>query len=162
DAKLDARLGEKDNISGRYSFTNYDQANAQGSIPSIPTSAQFSRPQNIAINWTRTISPTLINEARIGFNRAVFITDNAFDWAGVGAGNAKLGIPGGQVVPGISSIAMGSGLNNIGAVGTNENNVPNTFHYGDNLTWLRGRHSLKMGAQLQHYQQNRYYAGNNG
>jgi hypothetical protein len=162
DVKLDARLGDKDSISGRYSFTNYEQANAQGSIPAIPTSAQFSRPQNIAINWTRTITPRLINEARVGFNRAVFITNNAYDWAGVGDGNQKLGIPGGQVVPGISSIAMGSGLTNIGAVGTNEDNVPNTFHYGDNLTWLNGRHTFKMGGQLQRYQQNRYYAGNNG
>lgn len=162
DVKLDARLTEKDNLSGRYSFTNYDQANAQGSIPAIPTSAQFSRPQNFVLNWTRTITPTLINEARIGFNRAVFITDAAFDWAGVGQGNQKLGIPGGQFVPGISSINFGTGLTSIGAVGTSEDNVPNTFHYGDNLTWLRGRHSLKMGGQLQRYQQNRYYAGNNG
>lgn len=162
DVKLDARLGEKDNISGRYSFTNYDQGTVKGSIAVVPGSAQFSRPQNIAINWTRTITPTLINEARIGFNRAVFITNNAFDWAGIGDANAKLGIPGGQIVPGLSRVQMGSGLSDIGAVGTNENNVPNTFHYGDNLTWLRGRHSLKMGAQLQHYQQNRYYAGNNG
>jgi hypothetical protein len=162
DAKLDGKWGEKDSFSGRYSFTNYDQANAKGSIPAIPTSAQFSRPQNIVINWTRTITPTLINEARVGFNRAVFITDNAFDWAGVGQGNQKLGIPGGQFAPGISQVNFGTGLSSIGAVGTNENNVPNTFHYGDNLTWLRGRHSLKMGAQLQRYQQNRYYAGNNG
>src|SRR5262249_37286583 len=91
DIKLDGKWGEKDTFSGRYSFTNSDQSNAQGSIPAIPTSAQFSRPQNIVITWTRTISPTLINEARIGFNRAIFITDNAFDWAGVGNGNQKLG-----------------------------------------------------------------------
>lgn len=162
DVKLDARLSDKDNFSGRYSFTNYDQSNLQGSLAVIPTSAQFSRPQNIALNWTRTISSTLINEARIGFNRAVFITDAAYDWAGIGNGNQKLGIPGTQIVPGVSSIALGSGLTSLGAVGVNENNVPNTFHYGDNLTWLRGRHSLKMGAQLQRYQQNRYYAGNNG
>ncbi|MGH9936329.1 MAG: carboxypeptidase regulatory-like domain-containing protein, partial [Blastocatellia bacterium] len=166
DVKLDARLGDKDNISGRYSFTNYEQGNIKGSIPLIPTSAQFSRPQNIALNWTRTITPTLINEARVGFNRAVFITNNAFDWSGIGDANQKLGIPGGQIVPGLSRIQLGSqvgsGLTDIGAVGTNENNVPNTFHYGDNLTWLRGRHSLKMGAQLQRYQQNRFYAGNNG
>jgi hypothetical protein len=37
-----------------------------------------------------------------------------------------------------------------------------TFHYGDNLTWLRGRHSFKLGGQWQRYQQNRFYAGNNG
>lgn len=162
DFKIDARLTEKDNFSSRYSFTNYVQANSKGTIAVIPTSAQDSRPQNIAINWTRTISATIINEARIGFNRATFITDAAFDWGGIGNGNSKLGIPGGQIVPGVSSIALGSGLTGIGSVGTSENNVTNTFHYGDNLTILRGRHSLKMGAQLQRYQQNRYYAGNNG
>lgn len=162
DVKIDYRISDKDNFSGRYSFLDYVQSNSKGALPVTPTSAQNSRPQNIALNWTRSISSTLINEARIGFNRATFITDAAFDWAGLGNGNAKLGIPGGQIVPGVSSIAMGSGLSNIGAVGTSENNVTNTFHYGDNLTWLHGRHSFKMGGQLQRYQQNRYYAGNNG
>src|SRR5262247_3208887 len=66
DMKLDVRLSEKDNVSGRYSFTNYDQVNYKGSLPLIPTgNAQFSRPQNIAINWTRTISPSLNIEARV-------------------------------------------------------------------------------------------------
>ncbi|MFN7945284.1 MAG: TonB-dependent receptor [Blastocatellia bacterium] len=162
DVKLDARLTDKDNFSGRYSFNDYKQAGIKGALPVIPTSAQDSRPQNIALNWTRTLSATMVNEARIGFNRATFITDAAFDWAGIGNGNQKLGIPGGQAVPGISSIVLGSGLNNIGAIGTNENNVTNTFHYGDNLTILRGNHSFKMGAQWQRYQQNRFYAGNNG
>lgn len=162
DVKIDARLSEKDNFSGHYSFNDYVQANEQGTLAVIPTSAQNSRPQNIALNWTRTFSPTVINEARIGFNRATFITDAAFDWAGIGSGNQKLGIPGGQAVPGVSSVVLGSGLTSIGAIGTSENNVTNTFHYGDNLTILRGRHSLKMGGQLQRYQQNRFYAGNNG
>ncbi|MCI0338570.1 MAG: TonB-dependent receptor [Acidobacteria bacterium] len=162
DVKIDARLTSKDNLSGRYSFANYQQAANQGSLPVTPTSSQFSRPQNFVLNWTRTISPTIINEARVGLNRAVFITNNAFDWAGIGDGNQKLGIPGGQAAPGVTSVALGSGLSNIGAVGTNEDNVTNTFHFGDNLTLLRGRHTFKVGGQLQRYQQNRYYAGNNG
>ena len=163
DVKLDARLTDRDNVSGRYSFGNFNQVTNRGRLPVTPTdNAQFSRPQNIAFNWTRAFSPTLINEARVGFNRAVFVTNNAFDWAGIGNGDHKLGIPGGQVVPGVSSISLGSGLANIGVAGTNENNVTNTFHYGDNLTWLHARHSLRMGGQLQRYQQNRYYAGNNG
>src|SRR5262249_55076568 len=111
---------------------------------------------------TRTISPTVINEARVGFNRALFITNAAFDWAGIGNGNQKLGIPGGQAVPGVTSILLGSNLTSLGAVGTNELNAPNTFHYGDDLTILHGPHSFKMGGQWQRYQQNRFYAGNNG
>jgi hypothetical protein len=161
DVKLDARLSGRDNVSGRYSFGDFEQAGIKGSLPTNPTSRSTSRPQNIALNWTRTISPTLINEARIGLNRAVFI-GGAFDWAGIGNGNQKLGIPGGQAIPGVSAISLGSGLSDIGARATDEDNVTNTFHYGDNLTWLRGRHSLKMGGQWQRYQQNRYYAGNNG
>jgi hypothetical protein len=161
DVKLDARLSDKDNFSGRYSFGDFFSAGIKGSLPVNPTSQSTSRPQNIALNWTRTISSTVINEARVGFNRAVFI-GGAYDWAGIGAGNQKLGIPGGQAIPGVSSITLGSGLTAIGARATDEDNVTNTFHYGDNLTILRGRHSLKMGGQWQRYQQNRYYAGNNG
>ncbi len=161
DVKIDARLSDKDNFSGRYSFGNFEEIGNQGNIPVQLTDKTFSRPQNIALNWTRTISSSIVNEARVGFNRAVFI-GGAFDWAGIGDGNAKLGIPGGQAIAGLSSIVLGSGLSDIGARATDEDNVTNTFHFGDNLTMLRGRHTFKMGGQLQRYQQNRYYAGNNG
>jgi hypothetical protein len=40
--------------------------------------------------------------------------------------------------------------------------VDNDFHYSDNLTIVSGRHLLKMGANFIRYQQNRFYAGNNG
>ncbi|MCI0662370.1 MAG: carboxypeptidase-like regulatory domain-containing protein, partial [Acidobacteria bacterium] len=164
DVKLDSRLSDNDTLSGRYSFGNFDFSGNQGSIPVIMTSKNFSRPQNLALNWTHTFNPSLINEARFGYNRAVFIS-NTFDWAGIGDANATLGIPGGQAIPGLSSITLGSGgvpLNDIGARATDENNVTNTFQYGDILSMSRGRHFFKMGGQWLRYQQNRFYAGNNG
>ena len=161
DVRIDARLSDNDNFSTRYSFGNFETLGVKGLIPVIPTGKSFSRPQNVAINWTRTFSPTVVNEARIGFNRAVFINE-IFDWAGIGEANAKLGIPGGQVRTGLSSITLGNGLTAVGNAATDSNNATNTFHYGDNLTLLRGQHSLKMGGQLQRYQQNRFYSGNNG
>ncbi len=103
----------------------------------------------------------MVNEARIGMNRAVFITD-VLDWYGLGDGNATLGIPGGQAKPGLSSIAMGNGVSNIGSTAVIEDNVTNTFHYGDTLTINRNRHLMKMGGQWLRYQQNRFYPGNNG
>lgn len=160
DAKIDWKISEKDNFSGRYSFQFGTTAGTQGALPTNITSRSVTRPQNIALNWTRTISSSVINEARIGFNRAVFISDFN-DWAGIGNGNAKFGIPGTQVIPGVSLISAGNGIS-IGSRAVNEDNVTNTFHYGDNLTILRGRHSLKMGGQWLRYQQNRFYPGNNG
>ena len=102
-----------------------------------------------------------MNEARIGFNRATFVSDYN-DWAGIGNANAKIGIAGSQAIPGLSSIRIGQGLTDVGTAFTNERNYTNTFHYGDNLSIARGKHFFKMGGQWQRYQQNRYYPGNNG
>ena len=40
--------------------------------------------------------------------------------------------------------------------------VENKYQIGDNLTIAHGRHFLKVGGQIIRFQQNRYYAGNNG
>lgn len=161
DVRIDARLSASNNVSGRYSFANFHTNGIQGALPVQLTGKSFNRPQNIALNWTRVITPTIVNEARVGFNRAVFITD-VLDWAGLENGNASLGIAGAQAHPGLSSIAMGSGLTTIGSTAVIEDNVTNTFHYGDNLTINQGSHFMKMGGQWLRYQQNRFYPGNNG
>ena len=161
DVRIDARLSNTDNVSARYSFANFHTNGIRGALPVQLTGKSFNRPQNIALNWTRIFSPTIINEARVGFNRAVFITD-VLDWSGLGNGNASLGIAGTQVHPGLSSIALGSGLTGIGSTGVVEDNVTNTFQYGDTLTVSRNRHFMKMGGQWLRYQQNRFYPGNNG
>ncbi len=160
DAKIDWRITEDDNFSARYSFQFGTAAGTVGALPTNITGQSVQRPQNIALNWTRTISSSVINEARIGFNRAVFISDFN-DWASIGNANSKLGIPGTQVIPGLALVSAGNGIA-FGSRAVNEDNVTNTFHYGDNLTVLRGRHSLKMGGQWLRYQQNRFYPGNNG
>ena len=106
--------------------------------PDISTTS-FSRPQNIAMNWTRTISPTIINEARVGLNRAVFITDNASDWSTIWARpTVNLVSVERRPFPASVNVRLGSGLSDIGSVGIIEDNVTNTFHYGDNLTLSPG------------------------
>lgn len=160
DIKLDWRATAQDNVSGRYSFGIFEETGIQGALPTELTNLRKGRPHNVALNWTHSFSPTLINEARLGFNRALFIVD-AVDWAGIGKANQTLGIPGGQAIDGLSSIGI-TGLTSIGTLAVTELNATNTFHYGDNLTLIRDRHTIKMGGQLQRYQQNRFYPGNNG
>lgn len=161
DVKIDARATDRDNLSVRYSFGNFEERGDRGSLPVVTIGKSFNRPQNVAINWTHTFSPSIVNEARVGLNRATFITDTV-DWAGIGNANASFGIPGTQAVPGLSLLVLGNGLANVGNRVTSEDSVSNTFVYSDNLSISRGRHFFKMGGQLQHYQQNRFYAGNNG
>ncbi len=122
------------------------------------TTAPF---RNVAVNWNRVISPTLINEVLVGYNQITIVSDT-LDWAGIGDANASFGIPGGQPIPGLSSIAPGNGLTAIGAGASDTNTVDKTYQINEKLTWLQGRHSVKFGGQWLHYDQQRFYAGNNG
>jgi hypothetical protein len=163
DAKIDWRASSKDNIMGRWSRGAYQAAGSRAALPVFMTSGQEGPTQSAVINWNRTFSSTIVNEARVAYSRVV-INDLTLDWSGqLGTdGNSKFGIPGGQPIAGLSSISLGSGLAGIGANGIQSNTADNKFIYYDNLTWQKGRHLLKMGGQLMRYQQNRYYSGNNG
>lgn len=162
DIRIDARLTDKDNFSGRYSFGNSNFLGNKGLLPTNATLKNFSRPQNIALSWIHTFNSSIINEARVGFNRAVFIS-SPFDWANIGKLNKSVGIPGSQAIDGLSFIFVSfSGISDIGTLGIIEDNVNNTFQYSNNLTINKGRHSVKLGGQFLRYQQNRFFSGNNG
>ena len=165
DAKIDYRVSNKDSLSGRFTIGRaYNTpfrvalATTLGTLSSYPTTGGV-------ISWTRVISPTIVNEARVAFNR-IRLTDTITDTYGSFglSGNQKLGIPGGQPVPGISNIVFSAseGISGIGSIGLGNDSITNEYQYGDNFTKQWGRHVLKFGGQAARYQQNRYYSGNNG
>jgi hypothetical protein len=164
DAKGDLRPSDKDYISARWSISRYENFGSSAALPVTLTSGNFSPTQSAVLSWTRTISPTVVNEVRVGYTRIGIDEGVPIDWSGLlGAdGNAKFGIAGGQPVAGLSGVLMGSGLSQAGSGASIGSTVDNKFSYADNLTWQRGRHLLKMGGQAIRFRQNRYYAGNNG
>jgi Carboxypeptidase regulatory-like domain/TonB-dependent Receptor Plug Domain/TonB dependent receptor len=164
DAKVDWRLSDNDQVSSRFSIARYRATN--GATVALPTqlgTEAVNPTTGGVITWTRTISPSIVNEARAAFTQ-VGVTSNTIDIMGqLGPnGNETLGISGGQPIAGASAIVLGEGITNVGSNATDSSTVDNTFQYGDNLTMQAGRHLLKMGGQALRYQQNRYYAGNNG
>ena len=64
-----------------------------------------------------------------------------------------LSVAGGQPVPGLSAITLGSGLSGIGAAAAIGREVDNKISYGENLTWQKGSHLLKLGGQAVRYRQ---------
>ena len=123
------------------------------------TTAPF---RNLAVNWNRIFSSSLVNEVLVGYNQITIVSDT-LDWAGIGNGNATLGIAGGQPIPGAELDRVGPNvLTAIGAGASDTDTVDKTFQINEKLTWLKGAHSLKFGGQMLHYVQQRFYAGNNG
>ena len=106
-------------------------------------------------------SPSLVNEVLVGYNQITIVSDT-LDWAGSATRNATFGIAGGQPIAGLSSIGWGSGLTRVGAGASDSDTLDKTYQINEKLTWLKGRHTVKFGGQLLHYNQQRFYAGNNG
>jgi hypothetical protein len=173
DVKIDWHLRQSDVISGRYS-----QGYAQDGHPTEPIPVQFpsasSYPDHLfTATWTHPFTSAIVNELRGSYARIRFNSGVTTDPSGVFGlnGNSLVGIPSeAQLTAGFSQQnfntignATGNGkISGFGANPTPEVFIDNVFQYGDNLTWQKGKHLLKFGAELTRYQQNSFYPGNNG
>jgi hypothetical protein len=149
--KVDQLVGEKNQLSVRYFLDKFhnDPTYTEGNLLSYrnPTLEASTKMQNIVGAWTKTISPTLLNETRLGYNRTF---SRRFPPPGVPS-MKDLGVrlPIYPVLPSISEI-----------------NAVNFFNIGDNLeasffrpgyelnerlSWVKGKHNLQFGGEWQNY-----------
>jgi len=162
--RWDYYLNEKNSIFGRYSYAAFTEQ-APGAFgleaggPAFVNYAGNSQAlnQSLALGWTFTASPTLINEFRFGWMRYhVFDVPNGFGTSPA----ADAGIPGLNLdktytsgmpyfnVPSPNdSFTLGYSL------GANQCNCPLTqterqYQFVDNATKIVGKHSFKFGADI--------------
>jgi hypothetical protein len=168
DTREDYYLDQKDTIFGRYSFAGFTQVapGAFGLEAGGPNFGHYAgnsqaRNQSLALGWTRTISPTTINEFRFGFMRYhVFDVPN-----GYGTTPAQdAGIPGLNLDKTYTSglpyfnIPSPDDAYQLGyALGVNQCNCPLTqterqYQFVDNFSKIVGKHNLKFGADLRYAQ----------
>jgi hypothetical protein len=161
DVRVDWSASANDKIFARYSFAEYESRIDKRAFPLLMGNVTDAPFRNLAFNWNRILSSSIVNELLVGYNQITIVSDT-LDWAGIGNGNATFGIAGGQPIAGLSSIGFGNGLTAIGAGASDTDTLDKTFQINEKLTWLKGRHSVRSGFQLLHYSQQRFYAGNNG
>ena len=166
DIKLDWRPEDKDYLSARYSHGRQDTPGVN-SFPLFYNTFNTSPFQNGVVNWTRTFSPNVVNEARVGVNNVLL------DNGGADKGLGNIATQAGIAAAGSGLLALGAGVNGgpgftyIAGIGNANIGVQQlfantTFHYADNLTLIRGRHMMKMGGQVLREWINVFYAGNGG
>lgn len=163
DVKLDWKMTERDDVSARYS-KSMQTAPTTRSFPLLFPSFDDAPFQAGVINWTRTFSPTVVNEARVGVNN--IMKHNGGSPGGAGNIAEQLGIAqGNDRAAGLFGINFSGGLaSNFGSsnLGTQQLFANTTYQFVDNLTVFKGRHMMKTGFQLLRQQINSFYAGNNG
>ncbi|HEV2382654.1 MAG TPA: carboxypeptidase-like regulatory domain-containing protein [Terriglobia bacterium] len=137
--------GDQNKVFGSYFFDRYADPfftpAANGGSPSAlvgvrnfvsPTHDDFP---HLALNWTRPISPTVVNEMRAGWNRNV---------GDIGANN-----------PGVPEITFYTGEVDFG----NYSGYPQIFHeevfqYSDLVTISHGKHEIKFGGSVERNYEN--------
>ena len=159
DFKLDWKITDKDDFSGRYSNGRQDQPGVN-TAPFMYNTFNIAPFQNGVINWTRTISPRLVNEARFGVNNIML--NNGGEDKGLGDIASTLGISNaGSGLLSLQGFTYSAALGSQN-IGTQQLFANTTYHWADNVTIIRGRHMIKTGGQLLRQQMNTFYAGNNG
>ncbi|HTM36521.1 MAG TPA: carboxypeptidase regulatory-like domain-containing protein [Terriglobales bacterium] len=173
DVRIDYNRSDKDRFFLRYSQGHLRNPAFSGCLFCAAGSALGAdQPmKNAVVNWTHTFSGTLLNEARLGFN-AVQFNQNVTQTAFLGDVGQTLGINNGNFEsPGLLNINIPAFVSPTGvgapSADLGNSNLFQIFHttqgqFNDNLSIIRGRHSLKTGFQFIRQRQDFDYAGNNG
>ena len=128
--RLDHHFSAADTAYLRFSFDA-----AYSDVPSDGLNDRqlvTSRPVNGELEELHIFSPRLVNELKFGFNRSTVFTTN----------QGLTGLPYSVAVAGLTTLA-----NNEFTIG-----VGNSFSYIDNLTMVRGAHTLKFGVEVRRIQ----------
>jgi outer membrane receptor protein involved in Fe transport len=132
----------------------------------VPIGSGFTNSQlfqTASLAWTRTISPTMLNELRFSTNRSATLDAVPQDKtppSALGFTTVRPDDPNGAAPPLVTvSGAFSLGPSPQGP--TKDHDV--TFQYQDTFSWTRGKHALKFGADIRWAESNfNYDFYNNG
>lgn len=146
---------ENDRLHGYYAIQRdmRGEPTLQGNtIPGFGDTRQ-SRRQIFTLNETHTFSPTLVNEARFGFNR-IHITFTPNTQLNPSSFGINEGITNAIGLPQIN--ITGFNLNFGGPAGFPQGRGDTSFVLSDTLNYLRGNHSFKFGGEFRRFLNNNF------
>jgi len=130
--------GGKDTLFVKYGQAPLKAVNpgltfVNSNLPGFGASAT-SEPRDITIGYTSALSSTLVNNFRFGFGRTTpkFPVNSPFT-------------PTAQII-------IGGGINFGESAIIPQGRTQNTFQYVDTISWTKGRHTFKVGADINRYQ----------
>ena len=145
DARGDQTFGQRATLFGRYTFKNSNQL--QPADLALPYSTAFAQYRIFASSFTYAFTPHLSNEFRFGFTLERDGNQNPFSG---NAFNTSTGLDGltPKFFNGIPHIQFNQVYSVGSRLGFEERS--RLFQYVDNVTLIRGNHSLRFGADVRY------------
>jgi len=169
DVRIDHQITPKDNFFARWAIQNTEtrvpSTFPPTTIPGISrpvnlsdeasfAGTSFQPAQHAVASYAKVISPRLVNELRLGFNR-YRLDYTADQYQPGGALGNQLGVPNSNVTPAEQNLPIFSPSSYIGIGQTRSLPIyrrENTFQYIDNMSYTIGGHTLKWGADFRRRQ----------
>jgi hypothetical protein len=163
DFRVDHELTKKDSLFSRFSWQNrdpdaftFEQTGGNGGT-GLTNSGILDRSSKAitwANGWTRVLSSTMVNEMRAGYSSTTANRKSHFVAGQVGQ-ELGIDVPAlAQNVPGFPTFLF-SGANRPSDIRDQRQNTfrdvdQSAISISNNLTWLKGQHSLKLGGLYSH------------
>jgi len=147
----DHLVSSRNTLFLRYSYSRNDTSNPLGAGDFSPQgSSSIGHFHQAVVSDTHVFSPNVINEASISFLR---LYSRPATWSGVDLADLGFQYPGTEPsAQGLPIVSL-SGLFSVGDVAQSWTKLArNTYQVFDNLTWIRGRHSVKTGLDIRQQQ----------
>lgn len=159
DVRVDHNFSEKDKVFGRFSLNRFD--NLRDSVFPLPARGGQNNDRafddndarSVAFSYTRLFTPTLLNEFRYGFIRQK-VDKRELSKEPLSEVTAQFGIRGilgSDRLFGLPEFSFGGGIGyqGLGEPGSMPNfKISQVHQYLDNVSWNRGNHNFKLGADL--------------
>lgn len=160
--RIDHELSEKDKITGVYNIQPRDQATSAVQTPYSPLGLIQREQTNhtLSLSYTRIFSSTLVNEVRGGLNYQLlfqrsnttpesFLQSIGFESSDIAAYFSVVG-EGARPTFGHVGVSFGNSYATFGTGGRNTFRPldQKLYTFGDTLTWIKSRHTVKAGFDV--------------
>lgn len=144
EGRVDQNFSEKHRVYGRLSYKNNPARGANAlTLPSDTQSAKFWQ---VNTSWTYTMTPSLLNEFRFGYVKSDSATVLNFDGR---AFTNSLGLKDIQKDIFFNGLPyFGIDLYTAFSKGRGGYSISNNLQFIDNLTWVKGKHTFKVGGDI--------------
>jgi hypothetical protein len=165
--KVDVQLSEKQHVNFSYSYRKLNSI--KGGFPRFPAPVvaqdvwnQFFKSHFARFQYDYTFSPTMLNHLNLGWTRFDVANMNF----GLGIRPSSLGMPANATqdaafprfgFPGYGSIETSPdprAYQNVGSTFFSDHLTDNSAQFSDFITWVKGNHTLKIGADIKPQQFN--------
>src|SRR5712692_8522041 len=158
--RVDHQISDKMRIFARYSFDSDTKVIPNFNGSAVADENDVSRRQYSTIQVNNILRPTLVNSLRVSYNR----TFQNFDDVIADPRAASLSFIPGEHFGTISFGSQGLSTSPLNFLGV-DNGAPriywyNLFQSGDDLTYVKGRHTVKMGVDIRRIQDNEITSSN--